>query len=78
MTSNRRQWMFAELWNVLTRREARLWFTSLALSDAAGARDRVALVFESWALFLAFILYVAAVLGIFLTVNAKGRNNDQL
>jgi len=33
-------------------REVRLWFTSLALSDAGQRRERVALIWESWALAL--------------------------
>ena len=56
-------------------RRLRLWYTSLALHNSKGRRNRVAFVFERWALSIAFVIYCGMILGIFLP---KSVNNQWL
>ncbi len=50
------------------------WWTLLALSSAEGYREHLAMVWELSALAVCFIIYMAAVLAIFLTLDEKGKN----
>ena len=58
----------------LLLRDVMMWWHRLALSRAARYRDFVALVWEVVALSICFILYMSAILAIFLTLDREGRN----
>lgn len=51
-----------------------MWWHRLALSRAAAYREHVAVIWELSAVSICFILYVAAVLAIFLRLNVEGRD----
>ena len=55
-----------------------MWWTALALSDIHGYREHVALIFETIALAIVMIIYIASVLAIFIHEAIKGDNIDQV
>lgn len=59
---------------LLLYRSVRTWWTLLALSNAEGYREHVAMVWELSALVVCFVIYMTAVLAIFLTLDVKGRD----